>query len=109
MVSVAVKQARMIARVAKARWKRERIVRMLDQIASGRDRDTAIAEARALGSRLQEIGSAIGRTRERVRQICYCQAIRSAAPKRPAGEGLKTVHVQEGPIGQSAGTPEEGQ
>lgn len=74
MASAAIARKRTLARVAQARWKRERIARMLAQIADGRERDAAIAEARALGSRLQEIGSAVGLTRERVRQICNREA-----------------------------------
>jgi len=79
MVSAATKRARALARAAKARWKRERIARMLEQIATGRDRNAAIAEARALGSRLQEIGSAVGLTPERIRQICQRHALDEAA------------------------------
>lgn len=87
-MSDAVKRARAVARAAKARWKRERIARMLDQIASGRERNAAVAEARALGARLQEIGTAIGLTRERIRQICQRHALDEAAAQsiRPMRE-----------------------
>jgi len=109
MVSAAVKRARAIARAAKARWKRERIARMLEQIATGRDRDVAIAEARALGSRLQEIGSAVGLTRERIRQICQRQALKAATDGSAEDKEGQTSDVQERRIGQSAGAPERGQ
>jgi DNA-directed RNA polymerase sigma subunit (sigma70/sigma32) len=70
MVSAAIAQARAAAREAKTRWRQERIDRMLEQIAGGRERDAAVFEARALGAALEDIGRAIGVTRERVRQIC---------------------------------------
>jgi DNA-directed RNA polymerase sigma subunit (sigma70/sigma32) len=88
MVSTAVRRSRAHARQAKAHWKQERIACMLAQILSGRRRNAAIAEARALGVRLQEIGTAIGLTRERIRQICE--------------EDNQTSHVRERPIRQSA-------
>ena len=95
MVSAAVARVRAHARQAKAHWKRERIARMLAQIANGSRRNAAIAEARALGARLQEIGSAVGLTRERVRQICE--------------EENQTSHVRERPVRQPARSPQEGQ
>jgi len=98
MASVTVARRRAVARTVKARWKRARIERMLAQIATGRERDAAIAEARALGSRLQEIGTAIGLTRQRVHQICQY-----GARKDPIDA------VRKRPVGQPARTPEEGQ
>lgn len=91
MVSAAIARRRTQARAAKAHWKRERIARMLAQIAGGRERNAAIAEARALGARLQEIGSAVRLTRERIRQICK--------------EESQTIHVRERPFRQPTWTP----
>ena len=51
---------------------------MLEQIAGGRERDAAVFEARALGAALDDIGRAIGVTRERVRQICDHYAFKTA-------------------------------
>ena len=45
------------------------VATMLKRIAAGSPRDKAIARARAEGGTLQSIGTAIGITRERVRQI----------------------------------------
>jgi CRP-like cAMP-binding protein len=84
MASAAIAQARASAREAEARWRRERVDRMLAQIADGRERDAAIYEARVLGVRLQEIGSAIGLTRERVRQICNRYRARATINRPPA-------------------------
>ena len=55
----------------KARDARQRIIlaRMLTRIASGSARNKAIARARAQGASLQAIGTAVGLSRERVRQI----------------------------------------
>ena len=55
----------------KARDARQRIIvaRMLERIASGSFRNKAIARARAQGASLQAIGTAVGLSRERVRQI----------------------------------------
>ena len=55
----------------KARDARQRIIvaRMLERIASGSSRNKAIARARAQGASLQAIGTAVGLSRERVRQI----------------------------------------
>jgi hypothetical protein len=81
LVSAAKAQARVAALDAKARRRRERIDLMLEQIAAGRDRDAAVFEARSLGVALDEIGRAIGLTRERVRQICDQHAFKSAAAR----------------------------
>ena len=55
----------------KAQDARQRIIlaRMLARIASGSARNKAIAHARAQGASLQAIGTAVGLSRERVRQI----------------------------------------
>ena len=79
MVAAAKAQARAAALDAKARRRRERIDLMLEQIARGRNRDAAVFEARSLGAGLEDIGRAIGVTRERVRQICDQHAFKAAA------------------------------
>jgi hypothetical protein len=58
-------------RTRKLREKRQRaiVVTMLRRIVAGSPRDKAIARARAEGGTLQSIGTAIGLSRERVRQI----------------------------------------
>jgi hypothetical protein len=81
IVAAAKAQARAAALEAKARRRQERIDLMLEQIATGRDRDLAIFDARALGATLEEIGRAIGVTRERVRQICDQHAFKAAAAR----------------------------
>jgi DNA-directed RNA polymerase sigma subunit (sigma70/sigma32) len=81
MVTAATAQARAAALEAKARRRRERIDMMLEQIAGGRERDAAVFEARALGVALEDIGRAIGVTRERVRQICDHYAFRAATER----------------------------
>jgi DNA-directed RNA polymerase sigma subunit (sigma70/sigma32) len=55
----------------KARDARRRVIvaSMLERIASGSSRNKAIARARAEGASLQAIGTAVGLSRERVRQI----------------------------------------
>ena len=116
MVSTAVARARAHARQAKAHWKRERIARMLAQIAGGRERNAAIAEARALGARLQEIGSAIGVTRERIRQICDEHAHKAATVRIAAVATVQNslagdkegqaIHVRERPVRQSVRPPQ---
>jgi DNA-directed RNA polymerase sigma subunit (sigma70/sigma32) len=55
----------------KARDARRRVIvaSMLERIASGSSRNKAIARARAEGASLQVIGTAVGLSRERVRQI----------------------------------------
>jgi DNA-directed RNA polymerase sigma subunit (sigma70/sigma32) len=78
MVASAKAEARVAALAAKARRQQERIAAMLEQIAAGRERDAAIFEARALGAALEDIGRAIGVTRERVRQICDHHAFKAA-------------------------------
>jgi|SoiMethySBSTD1v2_1073268.scaffolds.fasta_scaffold1181876_1 DNA-directed RNA polymerase sigma subunit (sigma70/sigma32) len=100
MVSAAIAQARAVARAAKARWKRERIDQMLAQIAAGRERNAAIAEARALGSRLQEIGTALGLTRQRIDQICRAHARK---------QKVEATHVRERQVGQPARASKGGQ
>jgi hypothetical protein len=70
LVTAAKAKARAAASEAKARRRQERIDLMLEQIASGRERDAAVFEARSLGAAFEDIGRAIGVTRERVRQIC---------------------------------------
>jgi DNA-directed RNA polymerase sigma subunit (sigma70/sigma32) len=57
---------------------------MLEQIAGGRERDAAVFEARALGATLEDIGRAIGVTRERVRQICDHDAFKSVTGRMVA-------------------------
>ena len=52
-----------------ARQRRIILARMLARIASGSARNKAIAHARAQGASLQAIGTAVGLSRERVRQI----------------------------------------
>jgi hypothetical protein len=79
MVVAARAQARAAALEAKARRRQERIDLMLEQIAAGRQRDAAVFEARALGASLEDIGRAVGVTRERVRQICDQHAFKAAA------------------------------
>lgn len=81
LVTAAKAQARAAALDAKARRRRERIDLMLEQIAAGRDRDAAVFEARSLGASLEDIGRAIGVTRERVRQICDQQAFQAATAR----------------------------
>jgi DNA-directed RNA polymerase sigma subunit (sigma70/sigma32) len=78
IVTAAKAQARAAALEAKVRRRQERIDLMLEQIAGGRERDAAVFEARALGAALEDIGRAIGVTRERVRQICDHYAFKSA-------------------------------
>jgi transposase-like protein len=78
LVTAAKARARAAASEAKARRRRERVDLMLEQIASGRERDAAVFEARTLGARLEDIGRAIGVTRERVRQICDDYAFKAA-------------------------------
>jgi hypothetical protein len=58
-------------RTRKLREKRQRaiVVTMLRRIVAGSPRDKAIARARAEGGTLQSIGTAIGLSRERARQI----------------------------------------
>lgn len=84
IVTAATAQARAAALEAKAKRRQERIDLMLEQIAGGRDRDAAVFEARALGSALEDIASAIGVTRERVRQICDQYAFKAAAVRMAA-------------------------
>ena len=86
MVVAARAEARAAALDAKARRRQERIDLMLEQIAGGRERDAAVFEARALGAALEDIGRAIGVTRERVRQICDQQAFKAAAGRLVANE-----------------------
>jgi hypothetical protein len=78
LVMAAKAKARAAALEAKARRKQERIDLMLEQIAGGRERDAAVFEARSLGAALDDIGRAIGVTRERVRQICDQYAFNAA-------------------------------
>ena len=79
IVAAAKAQARAAALDAKTRRRQERIDLMLEQIAGGRERDAAVFEARSLGAALDDIGRAIGVTRERVRQICDQHAFKAAA------------------------------
>jgi DNA-directed RNA polymerase sigma subunit (sigma70/sigma32) len=78
LVTAVKARARAAALEAKARRRRERIDLMLEQIAGGRERDAAIFEARSLGAAFEDIGRAIGVTRERVRQICNDYAFKAA-------------------------------
>ena len=78
-------QARAAALEAKARRRQEHIDLMLEQIAKGRARDAAIFEARSLGAALEDIGRAIGVSRERVRQICNDYAFKAATDRMMAG------------------------
>ena len=84
LVTAAKSQARAAALEAKARRRQERIDLMLEQIAGGRERDAAVFEARALGAALEDIGRAIGVTRERVRQICDHYAFKAATDRMVA-------------------------
>jgi DNA-directed RNA polymerase sigma subunit (sigma70/sigma32) len=84
IVTAAKVQARAAALEAKTRRRQERIDLMLEQIAGGRERDVAVFEARALGAALEDIGQAIGVTRERVRQICDHYAFKSATGRMVA-------------------------
>ena len=88
IVAAAKAQARAVALDAKARRRQERIDLMLEQIAGGRDRDTAVFEARSLGASLEDLGRAIGVTRERVRQICDQHAFKAAAGRLMADAAL---------------------
>lgn len=81
LVSEAKEQARAAALEAKARRRQERIDLMLEQIAKGRTRDAAVFEARSLGAGLEDIGRAIGVSRERVRQICNNYAFKAATDR----------------------------
>jgi hypothetical protein len=81
LVTAAQAQARTAALEARTRRRQERIHLMLEQIAGGRDRDAAVFEARALGAPLEDIGRAIGVTRERARQICNQFAFKAAADR----------------------------
>lgn len=85
MVKTAKAQARAAALEAKARRRQERIDLMLEQIAGGRERDAAVFEARAHGAGLEDIGRAIGVTRERVRQICDSYAFKAATDRLVTG------------------------
>jgi hypothetical protein len=78
LVTAAKAKARAAALEAKARRRQERIDFMLEQIAGGRERDAAVFEARSLGVALEDIGRAIGVTRERARQICEHYAFKTA-------------------------------
>jgi hypothetical protein len=88
MVTAAKAQARAAALEAKARRRQERIDLMLEQIAGGRERDAAVFEARSLGASLEDIGRAIGVTRERVRQICDNYAFKAATDRMVSGTVL---------------------
>jgi hypothetical protein len=91
---------------------------MLAQIATGRERNEAIAEARALGARLEEIGAALGIKHERVRRICNRQAAEDPAERIAANAGIRNpakykergpaTDVRERKIRQSGRTSEEG-
>ena len=93
MVTAAKAQARAAAIEAKARRRRERIDLMLEQIAGGRERDAAVFEARALGAALEDIGRAIGVTRERVRQICDRYAFKAATDRLIADATTCSGHM----------------
>lgn len=84
MVIAAKAQARAAALAAKARRRQEQIDLMLEQIAGGRERDATVFEARSLGASLEDIGRAIGVTRERVRQICDSYAFKAATDRMVA-------------------------
>jgi transposase-like protein len=84
IVAAAKAQARAAALEAKARRRQERIDLMLEQIANGRERDAAVFEARSLGAALDDIGRAIGVTRERVRQVCDHYAFKAATDRMVA-------------------------
>lgn len=95
LVSAAQAQARAAALEARARRRQERVDLMLEQIAGGRERDAAVFEARALGAPLEDIGRAIGVTRERARQICNQFAFKTAANRManatPVGGPLEAM------------------
>jgi hypothetical protein len=88
LVTAAKAKARAAALEAKARRRQERIDVMLEQIAGGRGRDAAVFEARASGAGLQDIGRAIGVTRERVRQICDDFAFKEATDQMLVGAAM---------------------
>ena len=95
MMTAAQAQARAAALEAKARRRQERIELMLEQIAGGRERDAAVFEARALGVALEDIGRAIGVTRERVRQICDQYAFKAATDRMVADAALSSGHMAD--------------
>lgn len=95
MVTAATAQARAAALEAKARRRRERIDMMLEQIAGGRERDAAVFEARALGAALEDIGRAIGVSRERIRQICDHYAFKAATDRMIAVAAPPSGHIAE--------------
>jgi hypothetical protein len=68
--------ARVAALNAKERHNNQIIETMVSQVASGKDRNAAIFEARALGATLERIASCFDITRERIRQICDAEAFR---------------------------------
>jgi hypothetical protein len=94
LVAVAEGHARAAALEARAKRRQERIDLMLEQIAGGRERDAAVFEARVLGAAFEEIGRAVGLTRERVRQICDQYAFKTAAD-RMAANATSAGHVAD--------------
>jgi hypothetical protein len=92
LVTAAQAQARAAALEARARRRQERIDLMLEQIAGGRDRDAAVFEARSLGAPLEDIGRAIGVTRERARQICNQYAFKAAADRMANDMAVGRLH-----------------
>jgi hypothetical protein len=92
LVTAAQAQARTAALEARARRRQERIDLMLEQIAGGRERDAAVFEARALGASLDDIGRAIGLTRERARQICNQYAFKVAADRMANATAVGRMH-----------------
>jgi hypothetical protein len=97
LVTAAKARARAAALEAKGRRRQERIDLMLEQIASGRERDAAIFEARSLGAGLADIGRAIGVTRERARQICDDYAFKTATAQILAGTAPPPRQLDAGP------------
>ena len=85
----------------KAQDARQRIIlaRMLARIASGSARNKAIAHARAQGASLQAIGTAVGLSRERVRQIVAS----ATASSRDQKKVRRSVLMTEAGRGRPAG------
>jgi hypothetical protein len=84
--------AKTVAKVTAIRARKTRREQMLDDMMSeineGKDRNTAIFEARMLGLHLEEIAGRLNITRERVRQICNKVAFDAAVKQQLNGHGI---------------------
>lgn len=84
--------ARTAAKIAAVQARKTRRGHMLDdmilEIKGGKDRNTAIFEARMLGLHLEEIAGRFDITRERVRQICDEVAFDAAVKQQINGHAL---------------------